>query len=320
MSKEIAASLEIGEKLNRANRIRVVSHVRPDGDAVGSLLGLGWSLTTAGKTVQMVLADGVPSSFRHLPGSSLVSKQPTGEFDLTTVLDASDLLRVGKAIEPGVIPDINIDHHITNLYFARTNLVEPQAVATSAILAEHIHQWGLPITPEVASALLTGIISDTLGFRTSNMTPQALRLAANLMEIGTDMPELYNRALVRRSFNATRYWGAGLSRLERKGRLVWTSVTLADRAAVDYPGNDDADLVNILSSIEESDIAVIFVEQRGGKVKVSWRAVPGIDVSQVALKFGGGGHAAAAGAEIPGALQDIQDQVLQATQALLELA
>ena len=320
MTSERTASVEIGEALNRSSRVLLVSHVRPDGDAIGSLLGLGLSLEKAGKSVQMVLADGVPASFRHLAGSARVTKQASGEFDLTVVVDASDLPRVGKALPPGSIPDINIDHHLTNLNFARANLVEPEAVATSAILAEHMPEWGLPITPEVAAALLTGLISDTLGFRTSNMTPQALRLAANLMEIGTDMPELYNRALVRRSFNATRYWGAGLSRLARQGRLVWTSLTLADRAAVDYPGNDDADLVNILSSIEDADVAVIFIEQRGGRVKVSWRAVPGVDVSSIALGFGGGGHAAAAGAEISGSLEEVQAEVLKATQATLELA
>ncbi|HEX9013138.1 MAG TPA: DHHA1 domain-containing protein, partial [Anaerolineaceae bacterium] len=107
---------------------------------------------------------------------------------------------------------------------------------------------------------------------------------------------------------------------ERQDRLVWTSLTLADRAAVGYPGNDDADLINILSSIEEADIAVIFVEQRAGKVKVSWRSVPGFDVSQVALQFGGGGHPAAAGAEIAGTLEEVQPRVLQATVPLLQIA
>ena len=180
--------------------------------------------------------------------------------------------------------------------------------------------WNFPISPPVAEALLTGLISDTLGFRTSNMTAEALRLAAGLMEIGTDLPELYNRALVRRSYDAARYWGAGLSRLTRQGRLVWTSLTLEDRVSANYPGNDDADLINILSTIEEADIAVIFVEQFGGKIKVSWRAVPGLDVSVVALRFGGGGHAAASGAVISGSLEEVQGLVIPATLALLETA
>jgi phosphoesterase RecJ-like protein len=93
-------------------------------------------------------------------------------------------------------------------------------------------------------------------------------------------------------------------------------LTLSDRQAANYPGNDDADLVNILSSID-SDAAVIFVEQKNGHVKISWRARPGIDVSQIALQFGGGGHAAAAGADIPGTLEKVQEQVLQATRGVL---
>lgn len=308
----------IGHRLHDAQKVLIVSHIHPDGDAIGSLLGLGLALQSAGKNVQMVLTDGISKSFRHLAGSDRVVRRPSGEFDTVIVVDCSDLARAGEALNGYATADINIDHHVTNLNFARLNLVVPTAVATSAILAEYLPAWGFEVSPEIAAALLTGLISDTIGFRTSNMTPEALRLAASLMEIGTNLPELYNRALVRRSFDAARYWGAGLSRLEQKGRMVWTSLTLADRAAVNYPGNDDADLINILSTIDESDIAIIFVEQRGGKVKVSWRGVPGVDVSQVALRFGGGGHAAASGAEITGSLAEIQQRVLDETMPLLQ--
>ncbi|MCL4559404.1 MAG: bifunctional oligoribonuclease/PAP phosphatase NrnA [Chloroflexi bacterium] len=309
---------QIGKAMKGAERILIVSHVRPDGDAVGSLIGLGLALQEAGKAVQMVLNDGVPTSFRHLTGSNQVVKHPGGNFDLTIVLDCSDLPRVGKALTEGTVPDINIDHHITNLNFARINLVKPDAVATSAILAEYLPEWGFPVTPQVASALLTGLISDTLGFRTSNMTPQVMRLAATLMEIGTNLPELYSAALVRRSFESARYWGAGLSHLERRGRLVWATLSLDDRSGVNYPGNDDADLINVLSTIDGADVALIFVEQKGGKTKVSWRSQPGVDVSQIALKFGGGGHAAASGAEITGSLVDVQERVIHDTLAFLE--
>ncbi len=310
---------EIGERLKNAGSVVIFSHIRPDGDAVGSLLGLGLALQEAGKRVQMVLSDGVPSSFHHLPASDQVVRRPSGEYDLAVVVDCSDTLRVGPALDGYSRPDINIDHHITNLNFATMNLVEPKAVATSAILGDYLPHWGFPITPPVAAALLTGLISDTLGFRTSNMTPHALRLAADLMELGTDLPELYSQALVRRSFQAARYWGQGLSRLQRQDRLVWTSLTLEDRLVADYPGKDDADLINILSSIEDADISVIFVEQKKGKVKVSWRSQPGFDVSQIALSFGGGGHAAASGAEISGSLAEVQEKVLAQTVALLKV-
>jgi phosphoesterase RecJ-like protein len=306
----------IRQRFNSAQRILIASHVRPDGDAVGSVLGLGLALQQSGKTVQMVLADGVPSNFKHLPGSNLIKHHSEGEFDLMVVVDCSDRERVGGALN-GCLPDLNVDHHITNLNYAKLNLVEPEAVATSSILTQHLPEWGYVISPEIATALLTGLISDTLGFRTANITPQSLRQAASLMERGADLPDLYQRALVSRSFEAARYWGAGLSRLQRDECLIWTSLTLADREAMNYPGNDDADLVNVLSTIDEVDIAVIFVEQKGGRVKISWRSQPGFDVSQIALSFGGGGHAAASGVELNGSIDEIQNNVLQATRSLL---
>lgn len=308
---------KIDRKLHSVQRILVVSHIRPDGDAVGSLLGLGLSLQAAGRDVQMVLSDGVPSSFRYLDGSELVRNKPEGSFDFTCVLDCSDLKRTGEALNGYSPPDLNVDHHITNLNFARINLVDTAAVATAEILAELLPALRLPVTRPVAVALLTGLVTDTLGFRTSNMTPKALRIAADLMEKGADLPEIYRQGLVERSFKAMQYWGAGLENLERDGRMVWATLTLANRRAVGYPGRDDADLINVLSSIQDADIAIIFVEQPHGRVKVSWRSRPGYDVSQVALNFGGGGHPSASGAEIDGDLQEVRSSVLQATRALL---
>jgi phosphoesterase RecJ-like protein len=139
------------------------------------------------------------------------------------------------------------------------------------------------------------------------------------MDKGADLSELYNRALIRRSYEAARFWGKGLERLEREKRLVWTTLTLSDRQKSSYPGNDDADLVNILSSIDDSDICIIFVEQKNNHVKVSWRAQVGWDVSQLALGFGGGGHPAAAGADIVGTLDEVQAKVLAATRQYIHL-
>jgi bifunctional oligoribonuclease and PAP phosphatase NrnA len=295
----------------------VVSHIRPDGDAIGSLLGLGLALQQEGKEVQMILADGVPHSFHHLSGSHLVMRRCKVAYDTSIVLDCSDLIRTGGVLGERQA-DLNIDHHITNLNFARINFVNPVAVATSAILANYLEEWGLAITEPVSQALMTGLVSDTIGFRTTNVVPATLRLAAKLMEDGANLSDLYNRALVRRSFEAARYWGPALTRLQRNGRLIWTSLTLADREMATYTGNDDADLINTLSSIDDSDIALVFIEQKGRHVKVSWRSQNGYDVSQIALQFGGGGHPAAAGADVAGELDTVQETILKATQKLME--
>jgi phosphoesterase RecJ-like protein len=308
---------EIRQAIKASSKVLVVSHVRPDGDAVGALLAIGLGITNLGKEVHMVLSDGVPGSFRHLPGAEKVTKANSGDYNLTILVDCSDLKRAGSALSGYPVPDINIDHHKTNDNIGRINLVKAKATATSEIIAEHMESWGLTIDKDIANALLAGIVADTLGFRTSNITPDAMRLSASLMEKGADLPEQYSRALLRRSFSAASYWGAGLSHLQQDNGMVWGTLTLADRKASAYPGNDDADLINVISAIDGFEIAMIFVEQHTHTVKISWRSI-NHDVSKIALQFGGGGHAAAAGADVPGTLEDIQAQVLSATKQVID--
>lgn len=308
---------EIFRKLDSARSVQVISHIRPDGDAIGSLIGLGLSIRESGKNVQMVLSDGLPDVFRHLPGIDQVQKQGSGEFDLTIVVDCSDRSRAGDALVNVPIPDVNIDHHPTNTNFGRYNLIDVNAVATAEIIAIYLIQFGYPITKQVADTLLFGMITDTLGFRTQNMTPRAMQTAARLMEAGGNLPELYQRGLLNRSFSAALYWGAGLSNLERDGKIIWTALTLEDRRSTSYPGRDDADLINFLSTIEGFDVVILFIEQERNIVKVSWRAIPKYDVSKVALHFGGGGHRAAAGASVEGSLEKVQDTVIQTTKKIL---
>ena len=306
-------SQKIGERLNRSKRVLIVSHIRPDGDAVGSVLGLGLALEAAGKAVQMVLVDGVPDALRFIVESDRILTAPSGDFDTIVIVDAADFHRIGDALKGYGTPDINIDHHVSNTLFGQLNLVESEASATSEILAERLPKWGFPISEKSAQALMTGLLTDTIGFRIPSVTPKTLRLAASLMEMGVDISDLYAKALLTRSFTAAKYWGAGLSSLQQKDGMVWCSLTLADRAEALYSGRDDADLINILSGIRESEIAMIFVEQSENRVKVSWRAQPGYDVSQIAANFGGGGHRAAAGADIEGSLVEVQQKVLDLT-------
>jgi len=309
---------EIKARILTANRILIVSHIRPDGDAIGSTLALGLALMDIGRQVQMVLADGIPEGFKHLPGSEMIQKSARGEFDLIVTVDCSDIKRVGSALLGYRSPDIVIDHHITTETFGTLMLVEGEAVATASILAKYMPQWGLTITLPIASNLITGMVTDTLGFRTANTNSEVLRQAADLLELGVDMSTMYYHSLVRRTFSGARYWGAGLSSLQQSDGIVWATLTLADRKASGYTGNDDADLINIISSIDEADIAIIFVEQNEHNTKVSWRALEKhLDVSKVAREFNGGGHRAAAGADIEGSFPEIQEKVLAATRKLL---
>jgi phosphoesterase RecJ-like protein len=308
-------------RLAGAQRVLVVTHISPDGDAVGSLLGFGLAVRALGKEVVMACADVVPEMFRYLPAVNEITTQPAGEFDFVAVLDVAEARRMGAVGDTlSRQPDLVVDHHVTNPGFAAINFIDPQAASTAELLTELFPSLGLTLTLEVAECLLTGLVTDTLGFRTSNTTIKTLSLAQELMRAGAQMHRIYDLALFKRSYGAVRLWGEGLCRMQMKHRMVWARLPLEARAAAGYQGFGDADLINVLTSVREADVALIFVERADGKVKISWRAVPGINVAQVAMAFGGGGHAAAAGAEIAGTMDEVEALVLTATREAIKAA
>ena len=304
---------EISRLLHDANRVLIISHIRPDGDAIGSLLGLGLTLVAGGKSVEMVLRDGIPLKFRYLPGADRITSTPSMAHDTFIVVDSGDLYRIGFE-HLNLVPDLQIDHHATNPCYGRLNFVMPDEAATCIMLAEMLPKWGFSIPVDAAVNLMTGILTDTIGFRTSSTNANALRQAANLVDLGVDLPAVTFEALVKLSFENARYWGRGLTSLQRKDTLVWAVVTPEDRAWADFPSVDDGDLSAILSSIQDADISVLFNVHGPTTTKVSWRSKPGFDVSLLANSFGGGGHTAAAGADLDLPLDQAMELVLAATE------
>lgn len=305
-------------KINLSRNVVLLSHVRPDGDALGSLLGLAHMLRAIGKTVFPVLAEGMHSAYRFLPGSGEIRPALPEAYDLSILVDCADRERINAPAGafPGT-PDIIIDHHVTNGLFADMNIVSPESTATAELLVDLADPLFLPIGRDAATCLLAGLVADTLGFRTPNTGIHTLDVARSLMTAGASLPDIIERSLYRRSFTAARYWGAGLSHLEREGDLVWATLSLAERKAAGYPGRDDADLVNVLSSIDGNRAAILFIEQEGGMVKISWRVRKGMDVTTLAASFGGGGHPAASGASVDGSLEEVCRKVVAATRQWL---
>ena len=296
----------------------VIGHQRPDGDAVGSMLGLSLSLRIRGKRADPVLAGGLPRRYRFLPGAdSVLTSLPEGE-PLVVSVDSADFKRLGFPDLPAV--HLNIDHHQGNTRYADVDLVDSTAAATTAMLFRMAADLDLPIDPDIASNFLAGLITDTIGFRTDSVNADSLRVAAELVEAGAQISDLYRKALVQRSYNAVRYWGEGLTNLQRKDGVVWARLSLEDRRRAGYPGVDDADLIDVLTLIQEARVALVFVERADDEVKVSWRARPGVDVRKVAEQFGGGGHTLASGAVIEGSLDEVVQRVLAATEDAIPAA
>jgi phosphoesterase RecJ-like protein len=300
--------------LRRARSILAVTHVSPDGDAIGSLLGFTHALRGLGKTVTPACQDAPHPRFDYLRGARDVRQSAEGHFDLLVALDTSDLARLGTIFLPaqhGHLPMIVIDHHVTNLNFGTVNIVEPAASSTAEIVLKLLKRMALPITPDIASALLTGVITDTLGFRTSNTTSSTLATAVELMQHGASLSEIIRQALVMRSFDSLRLLGAGLSNAKLEGRLAYATLSQKLRQELGVKEErGDGGLVGTLITAYEVDVAAVFVELTNGEIEVGLRAQPGFDVSQVALELGGGGHAAAAGCTLPGPMRDAVNRVI----------
>jgi len=303
---------EIIACLVRASKVLLISHVAPDGDTLGSALGLAAALRRRSIEVRLACADPVPAELRFLPGSEGFAARGRSDEDLIVVLDTGDLKRIGSLYSPesfAAVPVINIDHHVTNVFFGDLNWVEPRA-ATAELVLDLLLEWGIPLAKEIATPLLTGIITDTQGFRTSSTTAESLRAAITLMEAGASLPEISEAVFNRRSLATLRLWGMALAQAQFAEGVLWVEISREMLAQVDDPMASRG-LANFLSTFAQARVAAVFREL-DGVVEISLRSAPGVDVSEVALRFGGGGHPQAAGCTVEGELARVRSQVLEA--------
>lgn len=311
---------QASQLIRLAHRPLLICHIAPDGDAIGSLTGLGRALRHEGLEPIMACSDPVPACFNYIPYVGAIVQDVSASFDLVISLDCSDLKRLGHFPQMPTfrsVPLLNIDHHLTNLDFGDVNLVDPHASSAAEVVLRLLEYMALPLDAELATCLLTGIVADTRGFRTSNVTIQVMDAALRLMKAGASLPYVTHHTLDRRPTTAIRLWGATLAQLHIEDRVIWTSIPLAMRRTAGYAGNGDAGLVSFLVSGDDADVAVVFVERKDSRIEVSLRAVPGFDVAQVALQLGGGGHALAAGCNLPGPLGEAQARVMATLRANL---
>lgn len=318
MKRKSTTLKQASQLIQSAHRPLLICHVSPDGDAIGSLTGLGLALRRVGQEPILACSDTVPQRFDFVPGAESVVQEVNETFDLVISLDASDLRRLGDFPQVptfGDVPLLNVDHHLTNLDFGTVNLVDPHASSTAEVVFELLDYMSIPIDGQVATCLLTGIVTDTRGFRTSNVSTPVMEAVLRLMKAGASLPYITHQGLNRRPTAVILLWRAALTRLRIEDRLIWTSIPLAMRRDVGYAGNGDAGLVSFLISADDADVAVVFVEGDDGQVDVGLRAVPGFDVARVALQLGGGGHALAAGCSLPGPLEQAQVRMLAALRA-----
>lgn len=311
--------------LRTARKIVITCHVSPDGDAIAALLALSSSLRLARWEVAAVSPSPVPLIYRFLSGweeilvyepedpgdpKGAAAREALLAADAIVCLDCSDLSRLGSLHTDHRekfqgTPVVNIDHHPTNNFFGTINLVDASAAAVCELLTPLMEREDLPITEEIASALLVGIVADTLGLRTPATSASTLRVAASLMEMGVSLAQINERIFNTRSPRTLRLWGRVLSRARVEDGVVWADITgeMLDECQAKL---EDADnLVDFIAGVPETSAAFLFTEQ-DGKVRVSMRTSGDLDAAELAQSFGGGGHRRAAGCTVDGSLGQVQ--------------
>jgi len=301
--------------LRRASRVLVVTHVSPDGDAIGSLTAMGLALKQLGREPSLVCDDGYPARFSYLPLSGAIQNRVDAneEYDLLMALDCGDMSRMGRAYtdlpEPKP-PIINIDHHVTNTFFGDVNVVETGCNSTAEILYRLLPRLDVSITSELATSLLTGIVTDTLGFRTVGVTGDTFQAASALMEAGADLTLITTEALLLKPLTTLQLWRIGLDnmKLEEEG-VLWTSISDEERRSIGFEGSGSGGLVNMMANVDEATMSAVLIED-DDRVYVGFRCRPPYSVSELALNLGGGGHPLASGCTLEGPLEKAEALVV----------
>ena len=298
-----------------AKSILVVTHISPDGDAFGSMLGVVNALRILGKSVDCAVDEGLLDFLSFLPGSDTVQDKLTkGEWDLMISVDASDEERTGLVGAYGRAHSqtvINLDHHGTNTMFGDIFLVDATAVSATEVAFRWLKTMNFNFSREVAVPLLTGLVTDTLGFRTSNVTADTLGIAQELMHYGASLTEITERTLDNKSYLVVNLWKYALATVElHEHGVVVAQITQEDLKKAGMSDVTDGGLVSFLVKVNEAMTAAVFKEQPDGTVNLSFRSKPGYDVAKLAFSLGGGGHKQASGATIPGPLEEARKRVL----------
>ena len=315
------ASIEqIGEVLRSRQSFILLSHVRPDGDAIGSQLALGFSLLAMGKSVRLVNEDGLPENLAFLPGSERIESPPADPVDaeVAIALDTATKPRLGEAaLRAASKADIwlNIDHHISNPKYGDLNLIDSTSPATGQVLYELITRLGMPMPDETRDAIYVAVSTDTGSFQYPATTARTYEMAADLIRRGLDVGAINSKTYDEQPYRRLELMRALLNTLERSPDGLVAHWTMRDQTRIDLAlrPEDSEGLIDIIRAIRGVQVAVFFEELPDGKIRVSMRSKShSFDVCQVALEFGGGGHALAAGIRMKGPLDDAKKLVLDA--------
>jgi phosphoesterase RecJ-like protein len=323
---ENASFEQIGEVLRNHQSFVLISHVRPDGDAIGSQLALGYALIAAGKNVRLINEDGLPENLAFMAGSDRIETPPNAPLavEVAIALDTATKPRLGeRALNAASNAKIwlNIDHHVSNPKYGDLNLIDSSSPATGQILYQLIIALGLPMPTESRDAIYVAVSTDTGSFQYPSTTAATYLMAADLISRGLDVGTINSQTYDNYPYRRVELMRSLLNTLERSDDGVVAHWEMLDQTRVDLglTPDDSEGLIDIIRAIRGVLVAVFFEELPDGKIRVSMRSKERrLDVCEIASEFGGGGHMLAAGIRMKGPLKDAKPLVLAAIRRRIE--
>jgi len=304
---------QVVELIENKNKFGITTHIKPDGDGVGSSLGLYWLLKSLGKSAEVIVRGDVPVSYRALPGAESIRDvaEVDDDYDAIFVIECSDLDRPGIAgLETETT--VNIDHHSTSELFGSINWIDSTASAVGEMIYNLCKAIGGRVTPEIAACVYMAMITDTGSFHFSNTTDRTLKVASELLKAGVKPAEISEAVYNNYPWSRIELMRRVLETVKRdaSGRVAWMRQTLEMREDSGAVDGDNNGFVNIPLAAREVQAAIYIREVEKGSYRVSLRSKGSINVAQVAEQFGGGGHRNASGLRIDGDWETVEDQLV----------
>jgi phosphoesterase RecJ-like protein len=316
MAANVKVLSRIIQAIRKNSSFFIAGHVKPDGDTVGCAIALSSLLRRLGKRAHAYTREAVPDYLKFLPGANKITlaDKVRKKFDCAIILECSDLGRMGNLITLDQADTvINIDHHAVFNNFGDINYIDSSASSSAEQVYYLFRQMKMPFTLKEAEALYVGLVTDTGKFQQANTTPDALRMAAGLLEAGVVPAMIYDRLYASYRLNGLRLLGDVLAgmQLAFEGKVAYVKVTKAMYAATATGANDTEGIINYTLSMPQVLVGAMLREtDEPGAVKVSFRSRGNCDVNRIAHHFGGGGHKKAAGCTLKGSLQSAEKQLL----------
>ena len=310
----------IKEEILKAQNIVILTHESPDGDAIGSSLAFYLALKQLNKNVDVIIPE-YSRTFEFLPGADEIKKESLNTvYDLAIALDCADIKRLNGFVNyfESAINTISIDHHGSNKMFADYNFVNPAAPACAQILITVLEFLGVEINKDIGTCLLTGIITDTGGFKYPGVTAETFEFASWLLSKGVNVSEIYKRVLQIKTKSSFDLSKLAIDRLEflEDNKIAFTYITEEDMKKVNAQTGDHEGLVDIGRDVEGVEVS-IFIREEQNTYKVSLRSNNYVNVSDVGMVFGGGGHPRAAGCTIQGTMEQVKEKIINLVKTYL---